>query len=48
MLKKLLHFLLLALCCGTALAQQPPAQPALSLLFIATGNVPAGKFRQLA
>ena len=33
MLKKLLHFLLLALCCGTALAQQPSAQPALSLLF---------------
>ena len=48
MLKRLLHFLLFALCCGTALAQQAPAQPALSLLFIATGNVPAGKFRQLA
>lgn len=50
-------FWLLALGCGAAWAQQPGASPApapqsqqppLSVLFVATGNVPAGKFRQLA
>ncbi|MBV2164604.1 MAG: hypothetical protein KUL80_10100, partial [Comamonas sp.] len=59
-MKKIIQFWcfwLLALGCGAAWAQQPGASPApapqsqqppLSVLFIATGNVPAGKFRQLA
>ncbi len=45
MCKRLLQVLLALLLCATAQAQ--PSQSPLSLLFIATGNVPAGKFRQL-
>ena len=57
-MKKIFQFWcawLLALGCSAAWAQPPGAvpsasaqQPPLSVLFIATGNVPAGKFRQLA
>lgn len=54
-MKKLLHLWLLALCCCTTWAQAPASNsaapagaPPLSVLFIATSNVPAGKFRQLA